>query len=485
MFPREPDQFPTQDNPAGWIHEWLLPCWWDLANDGWWGLHSRGRQSQNRLEGKLIQSQEDRRGSDRLYQYVNVEFENWHLMYRQKDIKTHDETMYVTCFETVCLLLDGLKKMVKTPRFWRWSIYLCGRRPWPVVGGRLCGRRRRAGGPLVGGRWVWAGGRRACGRWPLAGGRWVWAGGRRAGGRWQWPVVWSGVCGRWPVVRSSPAASEGSKASAMPKGAHVQHTLGKMVSCSDITSMRWETFSVWSDRRTWTKMETFCSSANCRHVHAFQQASMPKETNVCIHKENGRPVKANLGFTTRSKEENPMFVWSADPLWPTRPHRAAPHRMLQMKQRQAAAQTGLASQRSTQGSDVWIELIILHRSLRMLKNISTFDRSQSSAIWCCERGTNDTLSTPSEQLQMVRECSGEGSGDHSAHHIERWASSLSGEVLDGPGKLRKASEVSPHSSCSKRLSQKLVGMEWKRQLRSPSEIGGSWRLKQKEYCKGG
>lgn len=38
-------------------------------------------------------------------------------MYRQKDIKTHDETMYATCFETVCLLLDGLKKMVKNPRF--------------------------------------------------------------------------------------------------------------------------------------------------------------------------------------------------------------------------------------------------------------------------------------------------------------------------------------------------------------------------------
>ena len=332
---------------------------------------------------------------------------------------------------------------------------------WPAA---VAGGRR----PVAGGRWsvVWPA---ASGRWPVAGGR--------------WPV---GV-GRWPVAggRSSPAASEGSKASAMPKGAHVQHTLGIMVSCSDITSMRWETFSVWSDRRTWTKMETFCSSANCRHVHAFQQASMPKETNVCIHKENGRPVKANLGFTTRSKEENPMCVWSADPLWPTRPHRAAPHRMLQMKQRQAAAQTGLASQRSTQGSDVWIELIILHRSLRMLKNISTFDRSQSSAIWCCERGTNDTPSTPSEQLQMVRECSGEGSGDQSARHIERWASSLSGEVLDGAGKLRKASEVSPHSSCSKRLSQKLAGMEWKRQLRSPSEIGGSWRLKQKEYCKGG
>ena len=114
-----------------------------------------------------------------------------------------------------------------------------------------------AGGrwPVVGGRWsvVWPA---ASGRWPVAGGRWSVAGGCGpvAGGRWSvaggcGPVVVgpvAGGSGRWSGqgcvaggrCRSSPATSEGSKASAMPKGAHVQHTLGKMVSCSDITSMR-------------------------------------------------------------------------------------------------------------------------------------------------------------------------------------------------------------------------------------------------------
>jgi len=117
-----------------------------------------------------------------------------------------------------------------------WPAAVAGGR-WPVAGGRWSVVGCVAGGvgpvaggrwPLVGGRWVWAGGRRAGGRWPLVGGRWCGpvVVGPVAGGRGQGCVA----CGRWPVVRSSPAASEGSKASAMPKGAHVQHTLGIMVS---------------------------------------------------------------------------------------------------------------------------------------------------------------------------------------------------------------------------------------------------------------
>ena len=98
-----------------------------------------------------------------------------------------------------------------------------------------------AGGrwPVVGGRWsvVWPA---ASGPWPVAGGRWSVAGGCGpvvvgpvAGGRWSvaggcGPVVVgpvAGGSGRWSGQgcvaggRSSPATSEGSKASAMPKGA--------------------------------------------------------------------------------------------------------------------------------------------------------------------------------------------------------------------------------------------------------------------------
>ena len=125
-----------------------------------------------------------------------------------------------------------------------WPAAVAGGR-WPVAGGRWSVVWPAASGrwPVAGGRWSVAGG---CGPvvvGPVAGGRWSVAGGCGpvvvgpvAGGRGRWS--WSGVCGRWPVVRSSPAASEGSKASAMPKGPHVQHTLGITVSCSDITSMR-------------------------------------------------------------------------------------------------------------------------------------------------------------------------------------------------------------------------------------------------------
>ena len=33
---------------------------------------------------------------------------------------------------------------------------------------------------------------------------------------------------------------------------------------------------------TWAKMETFCSSVHCRHIHAFQQAFQAKRNNHCL-----------------------------------------------------------------------------------------------------------------------------------------------------------------------------------------------------------
>ena len=52
----------------------------------------------------------------------------------------------------------------------------------------------------------------------------------------------------------------------------------------------------------------------------------------------------------------------------------------------------------------------------------------------------------SEELQMVREWSGEGSAESSGHQTERVGSSESRARVMGGGKKRRASQESPQSS---------------------------------------